>query len=429
MTVASALDIAPRLKILWLSHLIPYPPKSGVLMRSYHLIHELAKHHDVDLFAFNQSRLFRSHFPDTQIGLATIRDHFRDFIDRFHIEQIPSESRSLGRQMLALGSLIRPDTYTINWLKSRPARKALAQWLRDKNYDLIHFDTISLAPYLPADARCPVAMDHHNIESHMMLRRASHETKALKKWYFSQEGKRLRKYERKTLRRFDAHIVCSVDDQQRLLDLDRSLTVKVVPNGILVKPERPPRNPHYQPPKLLFIGGLDWYPNTDAVHFFLDDIWQLIAREMPLVEIDIIGKNPTEKMRDHAARDKRVHLHGFVDNIARYYEEAAVYVCPIRDGGGTKLKVLDALAHRVPLVGFPAACEGLALENNVHVGIALKPTEFAEKTLSLIKSPAKSQELGDAGYGVVKNEFDVGMIGVELAKFYSGIRANYKNRT
>lgn len=429
MTVNPALPSPARLKILWLSHLIPYPPKSGVLMRSYHLVHELAKHHDVDLFAFNQSRQLKSHFPDTEIGLTTIRDHFRTFIDRFHIEPIPSESRSLGRQMLALGSLFRPDTYTINWLKSRPAREALAGWLREKNYDLIHFDTISLAPYLPLDIRCPVAMDHHNIESHMMLRRASHETHALKKWYFFQEGDRLVKYERKNLPRFDAHIVCSVEDQQRLLELDRSLTVKVVPNGILVKPERPRRNPQHKPPKLLFIGGLDWYPNADAVHFFLDDIWPLIVRELPLAEIDIIGKNPTEKIRAYAGKDSRVHIHGFVDNITHYYEQAAVYVCPIRDGGGTKLKVLDALVHRVPLVGFPAACEGLALEDDVHVKIASTPAVFAEKTLSLIRSPGKSQELGDAGYDVVKNEFDVRLIGLELAKFYSGIRTNYKGRT
>lgn len=407
-----------RLKILWLSHLVPYPPKSGVLMRSYHLLRELARYHDVDLFAFNQSRQLRSHFTSVEEGLSAAQSHFSEFLRRMHVEPIPSESGRWGQQWLALSSLLRPDPYTINWLKSQRARHSLANWMSEASYDLVHFDTISLAPYFGSLIRCATALDHHNIESHMMLRRASLERSRLKRLYFWQEGMRLLRYERKYLHRFTGHIVCSEDDRHRLLEVDGNIDVKVVPNGVAMPSNIPVRRPAKQPPRLLFIGGLDWYPNADAVHFLLDSIWPIIKARIPDVQIDIIGKNPSARMRDHASRDPNIRVHGFVDDISRYYAEATVYVCPIRDGGGTKLKVIDALAHRVPLVGWPAACEGLSLRHGTDALIADTPEAFAAATFQIVESPDLGDRLGDAGYESVRNRFDFSRIGESLATYY-----------
>lgn len=412
-----------RLKVLWLSHLIPYPPKSGVLMRSYHLLHELAKHHDVDLFAFNQTRQFRAHFPDEKIGFEKINAHFGEFLGRCHFESIPSERARWGRHLLALRALLGGRPYTIDWLKSSTAFDALRAWIKEKSYDLIHFDTISLVPYLLPEmsGRIPKALDHHNIESHMMLRRASLERSRLKGMYFWLEGTRLLKYERKNLRRLSGHIVCSDDDRLRLLEVDPSLDIKVIANGVVMPTTLPRREPATNPPRLLFIGGLDWYPNADAVHFMLDSIWPLIKAEIPDVEIDIIGKNPSAKMREHAARDPNVRVHGFVDDISKYYAEATVYVCPIRDGGGTKLKIIDALAHRVPLVAWPAACEGLDLQHGVHALISDSAAEFAASTVRIARSPDLGATLGDAGYESVKDRFDFSNIGLRLAEYYRAL--------
>lgn len=410
-----------RLKVLWLSHLVPYPPKSGVLMRSYHLLRELARYHEIDLFAFNQSRQLRSHFGTQHEGLSVARAHFGEFVRRFHVEPIPSESGRWGQQWLALSSLVRTDPYTINWLKSRTARHSLAAWLSDTSYDLVHFDTISLAPYFSSLIRCPTALDHHNIESHMMLRRASLEKSRLKRIYFQQEGIRLLRYERRHLKRFSGHIVCSEDDRLRLLEVDPNIDVKVVPNGVVMPSDPPQRRPAMQPPRLLFIGGLDWYPNADAVHFLLDSIWPLIKARIPDVQIDIIGKNPSARMREHASLDPSVRVHGFVDDISKYYAEATVYVCPIRDGGGTKLKVIDALAHRVPLVAWPAACEGLSLRDDADALIADTAEAFAQSTVRIVQSPQLGERLGNAGYESVRNRFDFSRIGQTLAHYYADV--------
>ncbi|MEO0811664.1 MAG: hypothetical protein AAFY60_02290, partial [Myxococcota bacterium] len=193
-----------RLSILWLSHLIPYPPKGGVLQRSYNLIRESARAHDVDLLAFNQPALQRIHFSSPEEAMRESRDALQAFCRRVEFEPIPTETRLRGRERTAARSLVSRAPYTINWLRSGSMRRALTRRLEHSRYDVVHFDTISLAPYRELLRReQPTVMDHHNIESHMMLRRVEHEANPLKRAYYWQEGLRLKAYEKRVATRFD----------------------------------------------------------------------------------------------------------------------------------------------------------------------------------------------------------------------------------
>lgn len=412
---------ARRLKILWISHLVPYPPKGGVLMRSYHLVNELARYHDVDVFALNQKRLLGAYFPDLATGLAAARQHLGTFLRRFEIGDIPSESQRWGRYLRALTSLVRSTPYSINWLESVAARRQIDKWLADGDYDAVHFDTISLAVYRHRGIHCPTVMDHHNIESHMMFRRASQEPHPLKRWYYGQEARRLLAFEKKNLRRFNAHIVCSEDDKQRLLEIDPSLHVTVVPNGIALQPNPKPRQP-VQPPRLLFIGGLDWYPNQDAIHFFIDSLWENIKAAIPGVEMHIVGKNPSERIKQTAARDPQFKVHGYVDDISDFYAQALAYVCPIRDGGGTKLKVLDALAHRLPIVAHPLACEGIEVVEGDEVLLAETGAQFAAQILRLT-DPALNRAMGEKGGDLIYRKYNFHAIGVAFSNLLRNLVA------
>ena len=231
----------------------------------------------------------------------------------------------------------------------------------------------------------------------MMLRRTKHENNPFKKLYFYQEGKRLEQYERKKLSAFDHHIVCSKDDELRLLTLDKNLNTTVIPNGISMPSELPPRNP-VNPARILFIGGLNWYPNRDAIQYFLDNVWPRIIGQNQEIVFDIIGKYPSNKIRRYAESDSRIIVHGFVDDISAFYERASIYICPIRDGGGTKLKILDALAHRLPLVTDRIACEGLDILDGVHALLSQGPQDMSEKILFLLRNPQMAQTLGENGY-------------------------------
>lgn len=404
---------ARRLKILWISHLVPYPPKGGVLMRSYNLVNELARYHDVDVFALNQKRLLRNYFPDLASGIAAARQHLGAIVRRFAIGDIPSERTRWGRYVRALTSLLRSTPYSINWLESADARRQIDQWLADGDYDAVHFDTISLAVYHHRGIRCPTVMDHHNIESHMMFRRADQEPHPFKRWYYRQEARRLLAFEKKMMRRFDAHIVCSEDDRLRLLEIDPTLRVQVVPNGIALQPDPKPRQP-VQPPRLLFIGGLDWYPNQDAIHFFIDSLWDTIKAKIPGVEMHVVGKNPSARIAETAARDPQFKVHGYVDDISDFYAQALAYVCPIRDGGGTKLKVLDALAHQLPIVAHPLACEGIEVVDGEEVFLARTADEFAAGILRLA-DPALNRAMGEKGGDLIQRKYNFHAIGVAFS--------------
>jgi glycosyltransferase involved in cell wall biosynthesis len=408
------------MKILWLSHLVPYPPKGGVLIRSFNLLREVSRHHEVDLLAFNQTGLMISYFDSAQTGELQCKEVLSNFLEDMVFFKIPSERTTTSKYIVALQSLFTDDPYTINWLKCDKFQKAFIDRITHTKYDLIHFDTISLACFLIKDCPIPCVLDHHNIESNMMIRRANNESNLLKKWYFKQEGVRLERYERRTLSRFDHHIVCSSQDEYRLSKIDHNLNISVIPNGISIPKNNPVRKV-VTPPRLLFVGGLNWYPNQDAIHHFLGEVWPLIKIANSEVSVDIIGRLPSKKMLNYANNDKRIRVHGYVNDISSFYERASIYICPIRDGGGTKLKILDALAHRVPLVADSIACEGLDIDHGVHALMSRTPGDMANNVLLLLRRPDIALQLQENGFDLVTNRYDFTFIGKTLSDLYTSL--------
>lgn len=401
-------------RILWISHLVPYPPKGGVLMRSYYLLRELAKHYEVDLFAINQQSLFRSFYSAKEQGLITVSDALGTFCSSVEIVDEPYASGQRSRYLLALRSLFSRWPYSIGWLYSTEIANRLDEKVQAGNYHAIHYDTITLAAYWRVENALPTILDHHNVESHMMLRRAKKEGNIFRKIYYYQEGWRLQRYETKMLRHFQLHIACSADDKARLEEIDKSISVEVVPNGVAV-PEHIPKRQVGSEPRVLFIGGMTWYPNLDAMMYALKEIWPLVVHEIPAARLDVIGRSPSSDLTRIAAASHNVELHGFVDDIRPFYEKASVYLCPIRDGGGTKLKVLDALVHKVPLVAHPVACEGIELVNGMHARIADEAVGLARQVVDLLRDPEAGRPLAEAGYQLISDKYDVAKIGDHFA--------------
>jgi glycosyltransferase involved in cell wall biosynthesis len=408
------------MKILWVSHLVPYPPKAGVLIRSYNLVRELGSRHDVDLFMFNQEDLLGSYFSTQESGLEAARLALAPYVKRQWVHQIPSYSSKLNRLWLITRSFFSFVPYTINWLKSDVVESKLREIVLEGGYDLIHFDTISLDVFRHVLNDGPkLVLDHHNIESHMMGRRARNELNWLKKIYFTWEYNKLAQYERNNLSNYDGHIVCSEDDRSRLLELNSHLMVEVIPNGIefgSVLPER-----KIQKGKLLFIGGLSWYPNRDAIINFIDLIYPELVSEGVSFSLDIIGKSPPAQLVDAISEIGDITFHGFVDDISGYYEEANVYICPITDGGGTKLKILDAFAKKMAVVAYPVACEGIDVKHGRDILIANNPKEFSDCIIMLMEDLALCERLGEASFTLVKQKYSYDFIGQALSQFYEGI--------
>lgn len=403
------------MKILWLSHLIPYPPKGGVLQRSHNLLKELAHYHEVDLLAFNQNSLMGSMFESVAAGVEEARSVLSLICRRLAFFDIPSDRFAWGHYAVALKSLIH-EPYNINWLKSKVFASVLENWLHEKNYDLVHFDTLSLVPFFPiVPPTNATSLDHHNIESHMLLRRAGNEPNLMKRGYFWQEGLRLARYERKYCPRFSLNITCSDIDTERLLDLAPQSNVLTIPNGVDLEYFKP-QGLRIQPNRLIFIGTMNWYPNIEAVLYIAEKLWPRLKQKHPGLACDIIGANPPASICALADRFPDFYVHGFVDDVRPYIEQATIYVCPIRDGGGTKLKILDAMAMEKAIVAHPVACEGINVSHGHNVLLAENETMFIENIDHLLGSEIERETLGKAARRLMEESYGYHAIGKQLSE-------------
>ena len=409
--------------MLWVSHLVPYPPKSGVLLRSYHLVRELSRHADVDLAGFVQTAWLDRCFPGQERSRALTQclTALREFCTPRDFVPIPSEEQIAGKPRLALTSLVGA-TAAVRWLRSGAMRQSLAALAAAGRYDVVHFDTVSLAQYRPIFTGVPASLGHHNIESHMLLRRAGHEPMALKRWLYQREGERLLAYERSVIPWFDIHVTCSEVDSDRLREIAPHPNVVSVPNGVDVDYFRPAATAPIAN-TFVFVGTMDWYPNVDAMRFFVHDVWPSIKARVPDATMGVVGGNPPAWLREAAVADPSLRVYGFVDDVRPYLEGARVYVCPIRDGGGTKLKMLDALAMGKAIVAHPLAAEGLDVVDGEHVVYASTAQDYVDALPPLLADDARLAALGRAGRELVVARYSFAMLGRDLADHFQAVAA------
>lgn len=405
------------MKILWLSHFIPYPPKGGVLQRGYHLIREVAKYHEVHLLAFNQRDLIRPFFNSVEDGVEQSKIHLTQFCKTMDVVDLPCDQSKWGKPWVALKSLFTREPYTMNWLQANSYAEAIQSKIAEEKFDFIHCDTISLAPYLKFCGDIPASLDHHNIESHMLIRRASKEANILKKAYYWQEGKRLKRSEIEYCPQFSFNFTCSDIDTDRLKEISKDSKVYTIPNGVDIDFFKP----NFEIKKerrLIFIGRLNWYPNTSAVRFIVKDIWPLLKEKFPDLVIDIIGANPPQDVVDLAQQEERLSVHGFVDDLSYYFDTAIAYICPIKDGGGTKLKILDALACGKAIVADPIACEGINVTDNHNVVFAETPEQYVAAIERILSDDKLRENLEQCARDLAENEYSFESIGKALSDLY-----------
>ncbi|MEH6552353.1 MAG: glycosyltransferase family 4 protein [Pseudomonadales bacterium] len=410
------------MKILWLSHFVPYPPKGGMLSRSYNLLREVSKYHEIHLVSFVQEKPLLTMFSSVEHGKNEAKKHLSQFCANIEFLPIECEKVAFGNYMLAFYSLFSTLPYTVNWLKSKKMKFLLKKLNIEHEFDLVHFDTISLAPYAQELNCSKKILNHHNIESQMMLRRVDNESSWVKKLYFHIEGKKLRKYEKKICEKFSKNITCSPLDSLRLLDVNSSVSVVDVSNGVDMDYFIPDLSSE-ECNRLIFIGGLNWYPNRAAVDFFVTEVWPSIKEMRPDVVMDIVGQDPPQELLSQAKSDGGLRVHGFVDDIRGYMNRAAVYVCPIDDGGGTKLKVLDALAMGKALVANPVSCEGIDVVHGESVFFASTPEEYVKYINMLLDSKDLRKKFGAKGVQLIREKYSYRALGKKLSSCYLAAHA------
>ncbi|MEY4589421.1 MAG: hypothetical protein RL497_1497 [Pseudomonadota bacterium] len=402
-------------KILWLSHFLPFPPKGGNLQRSYNLLKEVSKKHEVTLLAFNQISICPS-----QEEMENSKIQLEKICRVAGIFPIKSDAHAWNRFALGLKSLSPWKTYTMEWLQSREYKKAVNNLINNNHYDIIHVDTISLIPHIKNIKNIKISLTHHNIESDMLIRRSKNETNLIKSCLFFYEGIKLKKIEREICRKADINITCSTLDSNRLANIVPGCKCIDIPNGVdlaYFKPISGKKNAQ----SLVFAGGLAWYPNLAAMTFFLKSIWPNLTQELPDISMTIIGRSPPDWMKEMQNTYPKLKIAGFVDDVRPYIDAATLYICPINDGGGTKLKILDALAMGKAIIAHPIACEGIDVENNKNIIFAETADQYIYEIKKIINSPEKIKKISDGALKLAHEKYDFVSIGIKLSSIYENL--------
>lgn len=402
------------MKVLWLGHNLAYPPKTGPLQRNYNLLRELAKRYEVHVLAFDQ--------PATRTNDIAPQDCAQALSSFCTSVDWVSLSKN-SRYWLALKGLVSKDPFEFHWLKSLGMEGKLRSCLARIHFDVIHFDTLGLAQYRHIVRNSGTVLNHHDVQSSLIARRATLESNFVFKQYWKREARKLRESEEKWCPRFNTNLAVSREDQAQLLDIAPSASIRVVPNGVDTSYFRPRPDPGGR--TLLFCGSLDMYPNGDAMHYFFKAIWPKLISRLHNVEMHVVGRKPPNWLRNLSAKDRRIHLPGFVDDVRPYFQKATAFVCPIRDGGGTRLKILDSLAMGVPVIGTTFASSGLYLDHEKHILLADTPEDFVRSVEQVLSSKAFRESLSDAGVEIVNRVYSWNVIGQSLIEAYDAAKFAY----
>jgi glycosyltransferase involved in cell wall biosynthesis len=415
-------DKEDQINILFVYPTMPYPETDGGKIRVMNLMRRLCRIHKVTLLAFTDS-------PADEQGVEYLRETGIDVIGVRRVR--PKLAMALHS---LLRNFIRGKPLTVSKYYSVEMAKALENILRTRRIDIIHFEMLHTGQFLPnlrtqnvegqegdpgldpesGFMRYSTVLGEQNIDSSIWFRLAKSEPNPLKKLIFYSQHRSFANYESLICTRFDMCICVSSEDQRRLSSLCPGATIEIVPNGVDLD-YFSPGEVEEDDTCLVFTGSMDWQPNEDAVSYFCDYILPIIRESLPEVRFYIVGSNPTDRVLK-LSRQKGVIVTGSVEDVRPYIARAAVYVVPLRVGGGTRLKILQALAMKKAVVSTAVGCEGLDLQPDEHLFVADEPRQFAAKTIQLIKDPLLRCRLGENGRNLLREKFDWDVIvkGLEL---------------
>jgi sugar transferase (PEP-CTERM/EpsH1 system associated) len=405
------------MKIVYVTQIVPYPPHGGVLQRGFNLLRELGRRHVVRLIAF--------HHPDELPHGDAFRKS-QEELGRFcaEVEYLPLwPKRSAAHKLAAFAmAAAHPKPFSVLAHRSGQLSRRLRQLTSAKERpDVVHLDTIALSPYRADCGSVPVVLTHHNVESQLMERRAEIESTALARWYVGLQARRLRTYEAAESRHFPVNVMVSDADAALLRSICPEARTAVIPNGVDVEYFVPRRDE--ESPAVIYTGGMNMFANRDAVDWFVESIWPRIISAVPEVRFLAVGQRPTTCLLEAAASDDRIEVPGFVPDVRPWVARAAVYVVPLRVGGGTRLKMVDAMAQGKAIVATTVGAEGIHGEDGRHFVIADEPERFAAEVVRLIRDAATRRELGAAARERVEAEYGWPMLAERLVGIYESVIA------
>ena len=385
---------AKKLKILFLSQRFLFPQDTGGKIRTGKILEQLNKRYHITVISNVESPKDDPYIPEMQrlcekfvpvpwkeIPRYTLRWYWDVFKKSFSIYPVP---------ML--------NDY------SPELEQAVLDELRNGEYDLAICDFMQSTLNFRRVEGIPKILFQHNVEATISLRHMKRAKDPLFKIFWWLQFRKMFYHEKRESAKFDAVIAVSELDKQRFEEWYGLKNVHVIPTGVDTDFYAPDPNVKVKK-QIVFVGAMDWLPNHDAMLYFLEDIFPLIKKEEPDVKFVIVGRNPAPKLKKLVDQYPDVEITGWVEDTRPYVQESAVFIVPIRIGGGTRMKIYEAMAMEKAIVSTRVGAEGLPLTDREHIYLEDEPEEFARAVLKLLRDEEERQKIGKQARQYVYENF------------------------
>ncbi len=381
------------MRLLWLKTNLLHPVDTGGKIRTYFMLRELKKRHHVTYLALDDGTAATD-------AVARAQEYCHNLV---RIPHRTSAKFSLRFCTDLVRNLWSPLPYAVDKYRSPEfARQLECEQIKS---DVVVCDFLFPSVNMPGSLARPSVLFQHNVEALIWRRHADTKTNRVVARMFRAQWRRMQAFECTACRKFDAVVAVSPQDRAMMETEYGVPLVRDIPTGVDTEYFKPAGSSEPEPYHLVFTGSMDWLPNDDAMKYFVRAILPRIRTACPRVTMTIVGRNPFPGLKALSREDPAIRVTGLVDDVRPHIERAAVYVIPLRIGGGTRLKVYEAMAMEKPIVSTSIGVEGLPVVEGVDVLIADQPEAFADAVVRLLRDRPLAARMGRSAGTKVRMQF------------------------
>ena len=398
------------MKILQIINRFPWPLKDGGALGYY-----------------NFTKGYNDAGVDLTLAVLNTSKHFVEF------DKLPEKVRQLAdihlsfidnriKPIYALKNLLfSKESYHVVRFISQDFERLLEKLCGEKEFDVIVFESVFVAPYLDIIrkySRAKCILRQYNVEYEIWQSLAHIEKNPIKKWYLQVLSKRLKRFEITQLNKFDGLTCVTKQDANVFRALGCSKPIHIAPVGIDMQRLKPD-NSHLEMPSLFHIGSMDWMPNQEAVVWFIENVWQKLSLQFPNLKFYIAGRNMPDYFKKYHVGN--IVVLGEVEDAIAFMQSKAIQIVPLFSGSGIRVKILEGMALAKCIVTTPLGVQGIEVENNKQLMIVSDTDSFIEAIILLINNPQKIEEMGASACELAKHLYDNKLITQQTLDFYHNV--------
>jgi glycosyltransferase involved in cell wall biosynthesis len=361
------------MKILWVKANKILPVHSGGDIRTFNIVRQLAKQDEVIFLSYYDGRKDRAYEEELK----------RQLPDSVCVCTGKHNDSAAARGLDYLFRLPSPIPYAVSRFESARVREKLERCIAEALPDVAICDFLDAAINFPRSLGVLTVLFQHNVESEIWRRHASTCTGWLRRQVYQLEFAKMLRYEREMVRRFDHVIAVSENDRTLMSAWTEAARLSVVPTGVDLARFKPEEKAQPAAPLVVFVGAMDWEPNVEGVEYLCREVWPAVQAKVPGAQLRIVGRNPGPRTQRLVCSS--VQVTGSVPSVVEHLREAAVVVVPLRIGGGTRLKIYEAMAAGKAVVSTTIGAEGLDVKHGTDIWLADDADAFSSAVVKLLQ--------------------------------------------